>query len=540
MVLTAAQITAFFTGADQMGIPQRTVNQLAHEGIADPADLVDFDKDTIKMVAENLRRPGGREPNPDPGAAPGSTIATQPYVFSAKSQQRLLAVSNIIRYYEDTGRVLTAANLRFDPVVRNFQQQYKALQERSKEDPPDVPKISKALPVLKWAEAFDDHLTRCIGKRNIPLAYVTREEAIVAGQPPALANNLPHSDVYGSVETELIALATHAHPLYRDDNAEVYYALEEATRGTQYAASLKPFQRGKDGRAALFAIKNQYAGEDKWESERKRQEEVMHNRIWKGQSNFSLEKFVAQHRNAFVMLQQCAEHIAYQLPNERTRVTYLLDNIQCADATLQAAIAAVRQDKAVGGMMNDFEAAVSYLLPSDPVAKRRTAGAKRDQTQISDVSGEEKTESAEVSAVSGTKPSRGKTGVEFRFYKKKEYDKLTREQKEELREHRSSRGNGANVSADKKRGGNATAAKPEKKNETKVIAAAVKQQLAALKQEADDEEKTESAFKNYILSVVQGVSNKRPKVSVNSTQSSEAASTGSTLNSILKKVKFSS
>ena len=38
-------------------------------------------------------------------------------------------------------------------------------------------------------------------------------------------------------------------------------------------------------------------------------------RVWKGQSNFSLEKFIAQHCNAFVSMQACAEHIQYQLPN---------------------------------------------------------------------------------------------------------------------------------------------------------------------------------------------------------------------------------
>ena len=52
MVLTAAQITAFFEDANQMGIPHRTVLQLAQEGIDDPGDLIDFDKDTISMVAE--------------------------------------------------------------------------------------------------------------------------------------------------------------------------------------------------------------------------------------------------------------------------------------------------------------------------------------------------------------------------------------------------------------------------------------------------------------------------------------------------------
>ena len=54
--------------------------------------------------------------------------------------------------------------------------------------------------------------------------------------------------------------------------------------------------------------------EDKW-AEIKRQEQLLHKCVWKGQSNFSLEKFIAQHCNAFVLMQACAKHIQYQLPN---------------------------------------------------------------------------------------------------------------------------------------------------------------------------------------------------------------------------------
>ena len=46
----------------------------------------------------------------------------------------------------------------------------------------------------------------------------------------------------------VVPRAAHTHALFRDDNSGVYYHLEEATRGTSYAASIKPFQRGKDGR----------------------------------------------------------------------------------------------------------------------------------------------------------------------------------------------------------------------------------------------------------------------------------------------------
>ena len=40
-----------------MGIPHATVMQLQDEGITRPDDPVDFNKDTIKQIVDNLRRP---------------------------------------------------------------------------------------------------------------------------------------------------------------------------------------------------------------------------------------------------------------------------------------------------------------------------------------------------------------------------------------------------------------------------------------------------------------------------------------------------
>ena len=49
------------------------------------------------------------------------------------------------------------------------------------------------------------------------------------------------------------------------DNAKVYGLIEEAVRGTTYAASIKPYQKRRDGRAAFFALLKQLAGNDKWQ-----------------------------------------------------------------------------------------------------------------------------------------------------------------------------------------------------------------------------------------------------------------------------------
>jgi hypothetical protein len=47
-----------------------------------------------------------------------------------------------------------------------------------------------------------------------------------------------------------------------------------------------------------MALTSQYAGKDKWEQELKKQDDLLHTRVWRGQSNFTLERFVQQHRNA--------------------------------------------------------------------------------------------------------------------------------------------------------------------------------------------------------------------------------------------------
>ena len=96
MVLTAPHITAFFEAPNQMGVPNCTVIKLQEEGINNVYNLQEFTKETIAEVANNLCCPGGREPNPEPGASQGSTIPAQPFVFSAKSQECFVVAAELL------------------------------------------------------------------------------------------------------------------------------------------------------------------------------------------------------------------------------------------------------------------------------------------------------------------------------------------------------------------------------------------------------------------------------------------------------------
>ena len=409
MVLTAVQITNFFTQPTQIGVPAATMDRLQQEGIASPVDLKDFDDEALKIVKENLQHPAGRVADPNPNAN-GATIPTPAFVFSARSQTCLAATAKCVRFYDMIDCPIDHLNIHWMPVVKNFDIQWKALVDRKKSDEPDIPKISQTLPVLKWTEAFSDYLHRVIESRMIPLAYAIREHANPPGTAPPRANSQSHSEEHGSVEMDMIMRASHDHALFREDNAKDYFKLEEATHSTMYAASIKPYQRSKNGRGAWIALASQYAGQDKFEAEIKSAEDVLHNRTWNSNGTFTLERFIGLHRVAYVNLQAAAVKVTYQLPTEYTRVGYLLKPLEkTSDPGLQAAIACVKNDaETEEGKRYKFEAAATFLLPNCPVVRRRDT-KKRVSGEISEVNVEEMPQ-AEVAAF-GNKPSIGKTGV---------------------------------------------------------------------------------------------------------------------------------
>ena len=148
MVLTANQVRAFFHADNHMEIPVATIVQLVQEGIENPDDLQDFDKDSLKDVANNIRNLGGRITHPDPNAQANATISTPPFVFGAKSQKRMLEVCELVRFYETIKRPITATNLFYRPVISELNLQCKALVDRKDGDVPEVPKVSKGLPII--------------------------------------------------------------------------------------------------------------------------------------------------------------------------------------------------------------------------------------------------------------------------------------------------------------------------------------------------------------------------------------------------------
>ena len=133
----------------------------------------------------------------------------------------------------------------------------------------------------------------------------------------------------------------------------------------------------------------------------------MHDHVFNGLTNYTLEKYNYAHRNAYVVMEQCSDQVSYQLPTLHTRVSNYLKVITSTDPDIRAGIASICQDKT--GMLINFEDVTAYLALLCPVYKNRKETAKRPHGEISDITGEADTGSTEVNK--GMGKGMGKTGV---------------------------------------------------------------------------------------------------------------------------------
>ena len=447
MAFTAAQTNSFFQNGPQMGLSADQRARLALEGLVTVEDFEDFKEDQLSNAIKNLRTgiPGVAAVVDAVGQVQVPAIAPiPPCVIPARSALRLKVASIAYHYYMNTGRTITSANMNYTGVLKGFYIEWEAIKEMISADAPKVPVLSKHQTPIKWMESFKDCLFNTFGVRKCPLSYVIRpNEAVEPENNVPLLAGFAYSESAGSVLQELIDRYTHIHPLFKSDNNKVYSLLEEATRGTVYAPTIKPFSRTKNGRLAWNAIISSHVGTDKWEKIQKEKTNFMINIKWNGRQ-YSLEKFTGLHRAAFTSLEEAALHINFQLPTEHTRVGYLLDNITSLDPDLRAALANVRAN--TNNMRDDFEATVSYILPVCPFAKHRSNNPRNGRE-------------AEISDATLLGRQHSKSGVDFRWHSKKEYAKLSKAQKQELYQWQQTKDGKKVLAATKGQGGDGGANK---------------------------------------------------------------------------------
>ena len=250
MLFTVAQLTAFWTSPARMGLTAGTRVHMAAEGLTMPDDFEDFpEKDNLKGLFKQLLKPAKI---PGVGAnALHQDVAT--FVIPAKLMICLHGVQIIARYYKMVGRTIESGDFLW-PVYKNFVEQWKALMEKKGADVGQPPRFTKDKLVYKWLESFQQHLSEKIGVRNAPLTYLIRPTIAALAAMLQRAALQPFSLNYLSVEEELKFCITHTHNLFRADNRALFHLIDRAVIGHVVSATIAPYQRSQNGRAAYNAI----------------------------------------------------------------------------------------------------------------------------------------------------------------------------------------------------------------------------------------------------------------------------------------------
>ena len=145
-------------------------------------------------------------------------------------------------------------------------------------------------------------------------------------------------------------------------------------------------------------------------------------REWNGKNyRFPLRVHIAKHREAFNEMVRAAQFITYEVPNEHTRVGRLIKSIQSKDPAIVSAMTHIQGNTQ---QRDDFELAADFLLLTAPKFKDNGNGPHRVSAIKTSKDGKYKSKNV------------GKTGVELRYYAKKEYKKLSQDQKKELMDWR--------------------------------------------------------------------------------------------------------
>lgn len=267
-------------------------------------------------------------------------VGNPPILLPAVLERRLLAMQNWVMKKQALGQDLVPATFTMEKANQIVQFVLPAEEDESSQV--KAPEAFKT--ATKWRmfiESFDNHLSTVKGKSGLPLNYVIRTTEVP--EPGA---------VYASDHESLVMTAPLAGATFKEDNAIVWAKTKELTlEGPAWNYS-QPFEKARDGRGAIQAIRSHYEGPSTMNRETNEANETLSELTYTGEKRtFTFERFVSLRQEAHRVLDEAGEPVG-----EARKVRELLRGIH--SDTMMPAIAMV---KATPNMLNDFDTTVNYL-----------------------------------------------------------------------------------------------------------------------------------------------------------------------------------
>jgi hypothetical protein len=380
--------------------------------ITDAQELNDLDEyalltdDEVENLCKVIRKPGGTIVNPN-AAVEGQppTIPNPGIAVTLRAENNLKLACYFLHYKKRTSRMVTPADITLESV--RMYHEYKNWEEEHKDvDPPEI--NAKDWP--RTMDAIDEWLRGCLGVTNILLAYVVQPTIEIPTDDPPIQG----------------ATAGSWHPDYLADSVRVWEKLSDLTREQECWSYVRPAQHTRDDCLAYQGLRGHYIGVNNVDNMSAKAEHTLQTTSYGGKKRqWNFEKYVRTHIDQHSILEGLKEH-GYVGIDERSKVRHLVAGIKVA--SMDAVKSRILSDEK---LRSDFDACVN--LYQDFL---KQSNATMREVTIAMVQMEKK---------KGTKDQLNPNmTVEDRYYKCKEYNALSAQQKLALKLKCAKRGHPGN------------------------------------------------------------------------------------------------
>ena len=421
---------AFLCMLERIGCGVKERFRLLHDGFDNMQSLVDHFNDDIEAFHKHLTNSNKTWLN--------NSLVRMRAFFTPIMISRL---TGALYYYHSAVHLFHSIpdlNLVDANAASNYGRIY-LQHSQVKDNDGDIDKIelsvlNEAKDWTPFKEKFLQLLDLTVGAHNLTIRYV-----VDGTVRPHLRSNALRTEVdVIDLEDEYLFTSSIVHfgPAFKNDNKLVWNLLTNALLDKPGYNHISAHSATKNGRAAWFALRTFYEGENYLKNLRELAFNKLHNTFYRGETNrYTFEKYVNSHKSAHKMLQDAQFNNGNGMDNSM-KVQYFRQGIK-SEAGIEVALSTSRSNNAY----EDFDALISFLAAEVEHHKLRKAqlnnsNSNRRVSQVKNNNGGRGNKSGANNNRNGNKlkgpyPSKFVDGkkVEGRFYSKDEFSKMTKSQR---------------------------------------------------------------------------------------------------------------
>jgi hypothetical protein len=364
MATAIVRRTAFTAVLLRIGFNQVTVTAINNEGFTKVTDLLSISEDQVDKMVKHIGNWKERVVAVAPAAG---AVAPEAVNFPFLVVQRFKALRYWASLRKRQGTALNAIDAdefleeTWEATMQRILEESHIKTAQEDQVPTKPTKLGMDLSLWpKFWEQLKTYLSQCRGTAHIPLQYLVREHDTVSVE-------MHDMTLYDSVDDYMMATTMLSGDHYKVDNTRLYNDLKPLVVEGAGWAFIKKFDKSKNGRGALMALKKQAEGNSAKRTRKAKAYASLAQARYRGERrSFDFSNYVQIHQDAHNELLELEEPVP-----ATKKVQDFLSGI--LDPRLQ-----VGKDIVLGTPMylQDFEECQQYL---STLVNNTSAQAKNDR-----------------------------------------------------------------------------------------------------------------------------------------------------------------